>query len=62
MMLNDDRICFIVVSDKKCYGLLLKYNFDDFMAAILNFMFYKKNQKDESSTSAQNHQRGTSQA
>ena len=30
-----------------------KYNFSDFMAAILNFMFYKKTHKEESSTSAQ---------
>ena len=40
MMSNDGRICFIVVPDKKIYG---KYDFSDFMAAILNFMFYKKN-------------------
>ena len=39
MMSNDGRICFIVVPDKKYYG---KYDFSDFMAAILNFMFYKK--------------------
>ena len=50
MMSNDGRICFIVVPDKKYYG---KYDFSDFMAAILNFMFYKKNiHKDTSSTSA----------
>ena len=50
MMSNDGRICFIVVPDKKYYG---KYDFSDFMAAILNFMFYKKNiHKDKSSTSA----------
>ena len=39
MMSKDGRICFIVVPDKKYYG---KYDFSDFMAAILNFMFYKK--------------------
>ena len=39
MMSNDGRICFIVVPDKKYYG---KYDLSDFMAAILNFMFYKK--------------------
>ena len=39
LMSNDGRICFIVVPDKKYYG---KYDFSDFMAAILNFMFYKK--------------------
>ena len=53
MMLNDGRICFIVVPDEKYYGLFSKYNFSDFMAAIFNFMFYKKNHKDESCTSAQ---------
>ena len=30
-----------------------KYNFSDFMAAILNFMFYKKKHKEESSISSQ---------
>ena len=39
MMSNDGRICFIVVPDNKYYG---KYDFSDFMAAILNVMFYKK--------------------
>ena len=39
MMSNDGRICFIVVPDKKYYG---KYDFSDFMAAIFNFIFYKK--------------------
>ena len=39
MMSNNGRICFIVVPDKKYYG---KFDFSDFMAAILNFMFYKK--------------------
>ena len=39
MMSNYSRICFIVVPDKKYYG---KYDFSDFMAAILNFIFYKK--------------------
>ena len=29
-----------------------KYNFSDFIAAILNFMFYKKTHKDKSSTYA----------
>ena len=38
MTSNDGRICFIVVPDKKYYG---KYNFSDFMAGILIFMFYK---------------------
>ena len=50
MMSNDGRICFIVVPDKKYYG---KYDFSDFMAATLNFMFHKKTiHKDKSSTSA----------
>ena len=56
MMSNDGRICFIVVPDKTIMVCCSKYNFSDFMAAILNFMFYKKHEKthkDESSTSAQ---------
>ena len=53
MMPNDGRIYFIVVPDKNIMVCCLKYNFSDFMAAILNFMFYKKIHKDESSTSAQ---------
>ena len=31
----------------------LTYNLSDFMAAILNFIFYKKTHKDESFTSDQ---------
>ena len=41
MMSNDGRIGFIVIPDKKYYGLS-KYNLSDFMAAILNLMFFKK--------------------
>ena len=39
MMSKDGRICFIVVPDKKYYG---KYDFSDFMAAILNLMYIHK--------------------
>ena len=45
MMSNDGRICFFVVPDKKYYG---KYNFSDFMAAVLQNIH-----KDECSTSDQ---------
>ena len=45
MMSNDDRICFIVVADKNIMVCCSKYNFSDCMAAILPFMFYKKNTK-----------------
>ena len=41
-MLNDGRICFIVVRDKNIIVCCSKYSFSDFMAAILNFIFYKK--------------------
>ena len=52
-MSNYDRICFIAVPDKNNLIHCSKYDSSDFMAAILNFMFYKKKHKDESSTSAQ---------
>ena len=44
MMSNDGRICFIVVPDKNIMVCCSKYNFSYFMAAILNFMFYKKSE------------------
>ena len=42
MMSNDSRFCFIVVPDKNIMVCCSQYNFSYFMAAILNFMFYKK--------------------
>ena len=39
MMSNDGRICFIVVPDKNIMVCCSKYNFSDFMTAILNCMF-----------------------
>ena len=43
MMSNDGRICFIVVPYKNIMVCCSQYNFGDFMAAILNIMFFKKN-------------------
>ena len=42
MMSNDGRICVIVVPDKNIMVCCSKYNFSDFMAAILHFMLHKK--------------------
>ena len=62
MMWNDGRICFIVVPDKNIMVCCSKYNFGDFMAAILNFMFYKKSTRMRAPNPFRYHHRGTSQA
>ena len=62
MMSNDGRICFIVVPDKNNLVCCSKYNFGDFMAAILNFMFYKKSTRMRAPNPSRYHHRGISQA
>ena len=42
MMLNDGRICFIVVPDENIMVCCSKYSFSDFMTVILNCMSYKE--------------------
>ena len=59
MMSNDNRICYIVVPDKKYYG---KYNFSDFMTAILIFMFYKTSTRMRAPHPTRYHHWGTNQA
>ena len=62
MMSNDGRICFIVVPDNNIIVCCSKYNFSDFMAAILNFMFYKKSLRMRAPHPPRYHHRGTNQA
>ena len=58
MMSNDGRICFIVVPDKNIMVCCSKYNFIDFMAAILNFMFYKTSTRIRAPHPPRYHRRG----
>ena len=53
MMLNDGRICFIVIPDINIMVCCSKYNFSDFMATIFEFYVLQKIHNDESPTSAQ---------
>ena len=61
-MSNDGRICFVVVPDKNIMFCCPKYNFGDFMAAILNFMFYKKSTRMRASHPSRFYHKGASQA
>ena len=63
MMSNDSKIYFIVAPYKNIMVCcLLNNNFSDFMAAILNFMFYKKSTRMRTPRQPKNHPWGTSQA
>ena len=52
----------LLYPDKSIMVCCSKYNFSDFMAAILNFMLYKKPTKKRAPHSPRYHHRGTSQA
>ena len=62
MMLNDDRICFIVVPDKKILWFVAQNITSVIMAAILNYMFYKRPTRVRAPPPPRYHHRGTSQA
>ena len=59
MMSNDGSVCFIVVPDK---NIMEKYNFSNFVAAILNFMFYKTSTRMRAPHPPRYHHWETSQA
>ena len=62
MMSNDGRIDFIVVPDKKYFGLLLKILHQWFHSSHFKFHVLRKKHRDESSTPARYNLRVTSQA